>query len=101
MPGTRRTPPSRPKKVRFLYSHEELSEKIKTGLLLKKLVDNSLGEEELMTASQVRSAEILLRKVLPDLKAIELQGAGGGPVQHVVTVCFTSSSSPPDGDAKQ
>jgi hypothetical protein len=37
-----------------------------------------------MTSQQVRSAEILLRKSLPDLSSIEHAGPGGGPVGFLV-----------------
>jgi len=49
------------------------------GVLLKRLIDHALGECE-MTPQQVRSAEILLKKVLPDLKAIEHSGSDGEPL---------------------
>ncbi len=33
-----------------------------------------------MTPTQVQAAKIILSKMVPDLKAIELTGEGGGPV---------------------
>jgi len=40
-------------------------------MLVNRLVDHILGKVE-MSPSQVRSAEILLRKTLPDLTAIDM-----------------------------
>ena len=46
-------------------------ERIKIGMLINRLSDNALGKIE-MTQSQVRSAEILLKKVTPDLSSVAL-----------------------------
>ena len=58
-------------------------EKIQISQLVNRLMDNALGKVE-MTSQQVRSAEILLRKSLPDLSSIEHAGPGGGPVGFLV-----------------
>ncbi len=81
-PATRRG-----KRLKY-YSHSELCEKIHVGRLIERLTKNAEAVDELMTASQVRSAEILLKKVIPDLKSVEVKGEGGGPVQHTVSVTF-------------
>lgn len=60
--------------------------KIKAGLIIKKLTNHILkdnyiydkdgnitGRVELLTPSQVRAAEVLLKKVLPDLSNVEMQ----------------------------
>ena len=57
-------------------------EKIQISQLVNRLMDNAFGKVE-MTSQQVRSAEILLRKSLPDLSSIEHAGPGGGPVLSV------------------
>jgi len=44
---------------------------LKGSQLLNRLIENALGEEEIMSANQVRSAEIILRKILPDLQATQ------------------------------
>lgn len=67
--------------------------KIKTSMLLNRLGDNALADGDIMTAGQIKSAEILLRKVIPDLKAIELTGAEGGPVQVAVEVVFVEPNA--------
>lgn len=45
-------------------------EKIKASMLLNALADHVFGKRE-MKASQIKAAEILLRKVMPDLSAVE------------------------------
>jgi len=50
----------------------ETRAKIQTSQIINRLTDHMLGKVE-MDATQVRSAEILLRKSLPDLSAVELQ----------------------------
>ena len=69
---------------------EEMRRRIKTTLLLKKLEDHVLGEAE-MSNTQLRAAETLLRKTIPDLSAVTLTGGDGGPVQHSLEVAFVSA----------
>ena len=47
--------------------------RIKTSMIQERLEKHILGEVE-MTATQVRAAEILLNKTLPNLSAVELSG---------------------------
>jgi len=54
---------------------ERQREKIKVGLLLKRLEDNALGKLiPEMTPGQIRSAETCLRKAMPDLQSVEHTG---------------------------
>ena len=55
---------------------EKTRDAIQTTQLIKRLQDHALGKIE-MTATQVRAAEALIRKRLPDLKAIEHTGEDG------------------------
>lgn len=55
-------------------------EKIQTSLLIKSLYDNALGKSDIDKIRQ-KSIEILLKKLVPDLKAIELTGKDGGAIQ--------------------
>lgn len=51
--------------------HQEMvKEKIRTSQLINRLCDHALGEID-MTQTQIRAAEILLNKTLPNLKASE------------------------------
>lgn len=49
---------------------EEVRERIKSSMLINRLIAHGLGECE-MSATQVRAIEILLRKTLPDLASVE------------------------------
>lgn len=59
---------------------EAWREKIRTSMLVNRLQNHAAGRIE-MTQTQIRAAEILLRKRLPDLSATELSGPGGGPIE--------------------
>lgn len=59
---------------------EAWRDKIRTSMLINRLQNHVAGRVE-MSASQVRAAEILLRKRLPDLNSTELSGPGGGPIE--------------------
>lgn len=66
-----------------LFHPDEVRAKIQASQLINRLHDNAFGKVEL-TQSQVRSIEILLKKAIPDLSAVELTGEGGGPLQITV-----------------
>ena len=53
---------------------EEHRKRIQTSALITRLQKNALGDVELMTPAQIKSAEILLKKTLPDLKAVDHTG---------------------------
>lgn len=73
------------RKTRTLLT-DDWRQKIQASMLLNALSNNVKLDN--LSAGQIKSAEILLRKVIPDLKAIELTGAEGGPVQVAVEVVF-------------
>ena len=50
-----------------------LRERVQAGMLLTRLLDHALGNVE-MTATQITAANILLKKVMPDLTAVEHSG---------------------------
>ncbi len=54
-------------------------EKIQTSQLINRLNGHANGENE-MSPTQVKAAEILLRKSLPDLSAVTLSGDADNPV---------------------
>lgn len=58
-------------------------EKIKIGVIIDRMVKHIDGEVE-MTNSQIKAAEILLRKVAPDLARTELTGEDGDDMKVVV-----------------
>jgi hypothetical protein len=60
-------------RVNKIRHDDETRKKIKTSQLLNRLQNHALGECE-MTATQIRAAEVCLKKVLPDLAGIEHSG---------------------------
>lgn len=62
----------------------EARNKIQTTQLIKRLSGHAFGEHEL-SATQVRSIEILLKKSVPDLASVEVSGDPDKPV----TMAFT------------
>jgi hypothetical protein len=53
--------------------NDNWKDKIKAGVLADRLYKHVLGQVE-MTQTQINAARILLNKVAPDLKAVELSG---------------------------
>lgn len=62
------------------FHSEQVRERIQASQLINRLRDNALAEKELMTASQVQSARILLNKSLPDLQSIQHSGDADRPI---------------------
>lgn len=61
---------------------KEWRERISATKLIQRLNSNALGSlEPRMTRDQIKCAEILLKKVVPDLKAIEHSGPDGQQLQ--------------------
>ena len=61
-----------------LAQSDFVRDKIRTSQLINRLSANALADNELMTTSQVNSARILIGKVLPDLRAVEVDGTVRG-----------------------
>lgn len=59
---------------------DDVRAKIQAGQLVKTLQNHALGELAELSPSRIKAIEILLRKSIPDLSAIELKGDGGGPI---------------------
>jgi hypothetical protein len=60
---------------------DDVRAKIQTSQLVNRLTDHALGVIEL-SPTQVRAIEILIKKTLPDLQAVDLSGS----VEAAVTV---------------
>jgi hypothetical protein len=56
---------------------EDVRRKIQTTKLLKVLENHALGEFEELALTRIKAIEILLRKSMPDLSAITLDGDVG------------------------
>lgn len=64
-----------------LFHPDEVRKKIQASQLINRLTKHALSDQPVMDASQVTAAVKLLGKVVPDLKAVEHTGEGGGPIQ--------------------
>lgn len=62
---------------------DDVRRKIQTSQLLNRLQDHALSEEGELSPSRIKAIEILLRKSLPDLSAVEVTGANGGAIETV------------------
>jgi hypothetical protein len=62
---------------------EEWRERIRTAGILERLEKAAMGETE-VTPTQLKAAEIVLRKTLPDLARTEVTGDDGGPQELVI-----------------
>lgn len=61
-------------------NHDDKTKRlISASQLLNRLISHANGEVD-MTSSQVNAAKIVIGKSIPDLKAVELTGEGGGAV---------------------
>lgn len=62
-------------------------EKIRVSVIALRLYDHTRGKNE-MTATQLKAADILLRKMVPDLSRSEITGEDGGEIQQSIRVTF-------------
>lgn len=62
---------------------EDVRSKIQASQLINRLTDHAFGEIEL-SQSQIKAIEILLKKKLPDLSAVEHSGDADNPISHHV-----------------
>lgn len=60
-----------------LFHPEEVKRKIQASQLINRLQENALSAEETMTSGQIASANSLLDRVVPKLKAVEHSGEVG------------------------
>jgi hypothetical protein len=61
-------------KRKQLFHPDEVKKKIQTSQLINRLQENALSKEETMTPGQIASANSLLDRVVPKLKAVEHSG---------------------------
>ena len=67
---------------------DDVRKKIQVSQLLNVLTDHALGRSEEIAMSRLKAIEILLRKSLPDLSQVQIQGDENNPVRHNVTISF-------------
>lgn len=66
---------------------DDVRAKIKTSQLVNRLSDHALGGLDL-SATQIKAIEVLIRKTLPDLAAVQLSGDPGAPLNVSLAVMF-------------
>lgn len=67
--------------ARMRKTHQDdVRAKIKTSQLVNRLEQHALSDLEL-SATQIKAIEVLIRKTLPDLAAIQLSGDENNPVR--------------------
>lgn len=59
---------------------DEWKDKIKAGVIMQRLLGHVYGEIEL-SATQIKAADILLKKIVPDVARTEHTGEGGGAIE--------------------
>jgi hypothetical protein len=59
----------------------ETRARIKASQLINRLQNHVFDEAVTISATQMKAIEILLRKSLPDLSAVELSGPEGGAIE--------------------
>lgn len=64
---------------------DEIRAKIQASMLIRGLQDHFEGKKNL-SPSQIKSAEILLKKSVPDLSSVQLSGPDGKDVPLSVTI---------------
>lgn len=67
-------------------------DRIRASQLLNRLTQFANGECELSPA-QVQAAKIVIGKIIPDMKAVEVSGPGGGAIQSRVSIEFVSNQA--------
>jgi hypothetical protein len=64
---------------RGAWTPTKVRERIRVSMLVKRLSDHVDGKQE-MSQTQIKAAEILLKKSLPDLSSIELGAKDDKPI---------------------
>lgn len=73
--------------ARMRKSHQEdVRAKIQASQLVNVLQNHALGETEELSASRLKAIEILLRKSVPDLSAVQMSGDEKNPLRSVTKI---------------
>lgn len=67
-------------RTRRTHLSDEWKEKIRAGVLLDRLSKHANGEID-MSNTQIKAAEILLKKVVPDVARTEIAGDADAPLE--------------------
>ena len=66
---------------RKIFLNDEWKDKIRAGAIMARLLGHVQGELE-MSGTQIKAADIILKKIVPDLARSEVTGPEGGPQEH-------------------
>jgi hypothetical protein len=72
-------------RTRRVTMNDKWREKLQVSAIFNRLNGCAMGTVE-MTSAQLKAAELILRKVVPDLSRVESTGVNGGPVQFEVVL---------------
>lgn len=75
---------------------DEVRTKIQASQLINRLQEQALGDSDILTPNQIKAIEILLKKSLPDLSAVEYSGDKDNPLEHKVIWEFVGARKPDD-----
>jgi hypothetical protein len=67
------------------FHQDEVRTKIQTSQLINRLTDHALNGP-CLDASQVRAIEILMKKTLPDLSAVQVSGDEDNPLEVITRI---------------
>jgi len=73
---------------------EDVRRKIQASQLINVLQNHALGKTEDISASRMKAIEILLRKSIPDLSSVTLQGDEENPVRTITKVVHEIVNAP-------
>lgn len=68
-----------------LWHPDHVRQKIQASQLVNRLHDHAIGKTD-MTPTQVRAAEVLLKKCVPDLSTVTMAGDPDNPVRTVTRI---------------
>ncbi len=72
---------------------DDVRKKIQASQLINVLQNHALGNTEELSSSRLKAIEILLRKSVPDLSAIQHTGDADNPVRTVSMIELVPMSS--------
>ena len=86
-----------PARKKRLVLSDTWKDKIRAGVIMQRLLGHVNGKVD-MTSTQVKAADILLKKIVPDVARTEHVGEDGGPVktENRWLVEFVRPSAKPD-----
>jgi hypothetical protein len=80
------------------WTPEKVRQRIRVGVVLRRVQNHALGKIA-MSATELKAAEILLRKAVPDLKGVEHSGTVNHINYDAVVLGMLNGRSAEAGDA--